>query len=396
MKPVSLKFEHYILIAIVILVSASLFFCWRSPVARALRNGEPVNVLVVGTDLVENTRHSDTLVFLNYSPVDRFLNIISIPRDTRYTPEKYRFSRINEIYAWHYRKTNDSMLACREVTKAVEQLLQNRVAIPFCVQVDYDSFRKMIDLAGGIIIDVEEAMDYDDNAGNLHIHFKPGAQHLDGKQALEYVRYRGKAGDIGRVYRQQRFMKAVLNRLKNPLLMMRLPRVAQVINANIRTNLSFWDILSVTLELKDLRPANIRLTQLPGTPNREYWEVSPENCAGLMDKILLSSGTATAPVSRVRVEVWNASGKNRLAERVNWTLRQKGYDVVEWGTLKIHQKKTLIQDITGDLRAAQHISSILSCGEVVTRYNTKRFVDISVILGEDCNVDSETTDKLKR
>ena len=392
-----LKFEHYILFCVVILVSVSLFLCWRSPVTRALRDGKPVNLLVIGTDLVENSRHSDTLVFLSYSPANRFLNIISIPRDTHFSPAGYRFSRINEIYAYHYRKTNDSLLASGEVKTAVEQVLQNKVTIPYSIQVDYDSFRKLIDLAGGIFLDVDDAMHYDDNAGDLHIHFEPGIQHLNGQQALEYVRYRGKAGDIGRVFRQQRFLKAVLSRLNNPFLLMRLPQVVKVVSANIQTNLTFWDILSGTLELKDLRASNIRLTQLPGVPNREYWEASPENCAGLLDKIFPSSGTVTAvPPARMRVEVWNASGKHRLADRVNWILRSNGYDVVEWGTLNVIQKKTLIKDLTGDLRSAQQIASILSCGEVVTRYDTKRFVDMSVILGEDCNVKEETIDKLKR
>jgi LCP family protein required for cell wall assembly len=381
-----LKVEHYILLGIALLVGLTLYLSWTSPFARAIRNGELINGLVIGTDWVDYARHSDTLIFANYDPTRRFLNIISIPRDTHFSPPGYTFHRINEIYAYHYRTKKNDVLACQEVRQSVELLLQNRVAIPYYIQFDYSSFRKFIDLLGGVTIDVEEPMHYDDSAGNLHIHFEPGVHHMNGQQALEYVRYRGKAGDIGRVYRQQRFFKAALARLKNPLVLIKLPGIIRTMAAEIRTNLTLWDMIAGALELKDLHTADIRLAQLPGAPNRDYWEVDQENCAGLLDKIYPSTSTAVSQGPKVRVEVWNASGKNKLAEKVNWILRQKGFDVVDWGTFSVSQKKTLIKDLTGDLRTAQRISNIIECGEVVTRYDAKRFVDISVILGEDCTI----------
>ena len=381
-----LKTEHFLLIIVAALVAACLYFSWTSPVARAIRNGETINGLIIGTDYVDYARHSDTLIFASFAPRDRFLNIISIPRDTRFSPEGYSFQRINQVYTYHFRTKKNEYLACQEVRSAVEQLFQGRVAIPYYVQVDYASFRKFIDLIGGVTIDVDEPMHYDDNAGGLHIHLEPGKRHLNGQQALEYVRYRGKAGDIGRVFRQQRFIKAVLAKFKNPVLLLRLPRLVKTITTDAKTNLSFWDVLAGVLELKDMHSSDIRLAQLPGAPRRDYWEVDHENCTGLFDRILPSTGAAIAAGPKIRVEVWNASGKNKLADRVNWILRRHGYDVVEWGTLSVSQKKTLIKDLTGDLRSAQRISDIISCGEVVTRYDGKRFVDISVILGEDCEV----------
>jgi anionic cell wall polymer biosynthesis LytR-Cps2A-Psr (LCP) family protein len=65
--------------------------------------------------------------------------------------------------------------------------------------VDYALFCKAIDAVGGIEIEVEEPMHYDDSAGNLHIHFEPGRYLFNGQKALEYIRYRGNAGDTGRI-----------------------------------------------------------------------------------------------------------------------------------------------------------------------------------------------------
>jgi LCP family protein required for cell wall assembly len=388
MKRFQLTIEHIILIITAVLTALSISWCWASPVARALRNGTPINGLIIGTDLVDYARHSDTLIFARYVPEEQFLNIISIPRDTHFSPPGYHFRRINEVFAYHYRTKKSDRAACHEVIAAVELLLQNRAVIPFYVQINYASFRTFIDLIGGITVDIDEPMHYDDNAGNLHIHFEPGKQHLNGQQALEYVRYRGKAGDLGRVFRQQRFIKAVLARFKNPVTVLRLPQIVRTVTADIHTNLSFWDLLTAVMELKDLKPADIRLAQLPGEPRGDYWEIDDQNCTGLFDRIFVTTGTPASQTvmvgPRVRVEVWNASGKNKLADRVNWMLRKQGYDVVEWGTISVNQKKSIIKDLTGNLRPAQRIADILQCGEVITRYDARRLVDISVILGEDC------------
>lgn len=365
-------------------VTASIYLSFASPIARAVRNGETINAVVLGTDLVDYARHTDTIIFLSYAPAVRFLNIISIPRDTRFSPQGYHFNRVNEVYAYHYRTTKNDHHACRETAAAVEQLLDSRVAIPYYLQIDYNSFRAFIDSIGGITLDIDEPMHHDDAAGNLHIHFEPGRQHLSGQQALEYVRYRGPAGDIGRVFRQQQFLKAALSRFKNPLSLIRLPQIVASVTGDIRTNLTFWDMMVLALEARALTADNIRLAQLPGTPQRNYWNVDADNRRGMLDQILPSTGTAVAAGPLVRVEVWNASGTNRLADTVNWMLREQGFDVVEWGTLSVVQKKTLIKDLTGNLRAAQQVAGIIGCGEVITRYDNKRFADIAVTLGEDC------------
>lgn len=382
-----IRADHVILAVVTVLVAVSIYFSAASPIARLVRNGEPINGLLLGTDWVDYARHSDTLVFVNYNPKNRFLNLVSIPRDTHFSPEGLRLSRINEVYAYSYRTKKDDNYACRQTSLAVEQLFGSRVNIPYYVQINYSGFKKFIDLVGGADIDIEEPMSYDDNAQNLHIHFDAGHHHLDGARALEFVRFRGKSGDLGRVYRQQRFLKSVLSKFRNPVLIARMPQIADIIFTEVKTNLSFWDMLVCIIELRDLRTNDIRLAQLPGAPRHDLlWEVDTDNCAGLFDKILCSTSTAAVQGPKVRIEVWNASSKPKLAEKVTWILRNSGFDVTNYGTYAASQKKTLIKDLTGDLRSAQKIAEIISCGEVVTRYDAKRFVDISVTLGEDCNV----------
>ncbi|MFH1369066.1 MAG: LCP family protein [Elusimicrobiota bacterium] len=391
-----LKLNHYILFAIVILAGFSIYLSWTSPLSRAVRKGERINAIIIGTDWVDYARHSDTLMFISYDPRTRFLDVISIPRDTHFTPSGYHFRKINEIYAYHFKQKQNDRAACKELQAAVEELFQGRIAIPYYFRIDYAGFKKFIDYLGGVTIDIEEPMHYDDNWGKLHIHFDPGKQRLNGQRALEYVRYRGVAGDIGRIYRQQRFVKAVLARSKNPSLLFRLPQIVKAASQNVCTNFSLWDMMVGSLEMKDVSLKNVRLAQLPGKPKRDYWDIDYDNTNALLDRIFPSTGTVVSTGPRMRVEVWNASGKNGLAEKVCWILRKNGYDVTDWGTYSIRQKRTVITDLTDNLRSAQKISEIIGCGEVITRYDNKHFVDIRVMLGEDCIAGAGTETKFRK
>ena len=59
------------------------------------------------------------------------------------------------------------------------------------------------------LMSIPRRMNYDDPYQDLHIHFEPGLQHLDGERALEYVRWRGDArADLARVERQRGFLEA--------------------------------------------------------------------------------------------------------------------------------------------------------------------------------------------
>jgi polyisoprenyl-teichoic acid--peptidoglycan teichoic acid transferase len=376
--------DQYILFFMTGLIALSIYLSWTSPIARAVRSGKMINGLVIGTDYVDYCRHSDTLLFLNYDSGARFLTVMSIPRDTKFSPAAYNFRKINEVYAYHHKKDKNDIAACNETRNAIEELLQKKVSIPYFVQIDYASFKKSVDLIGGVDIDVEEPMSYDDSAGNLHIHFEAGKHHLNGEQALEYVRFRGVAGDVGRIFRQQMFFKNTVKKFKNPLLFMKLANILKISSTEIKTNLNFWDVLVTFLELKDLSFKDIRLTQLPGNPVNGYWVVDQEDTQGLLFKLYNSSSSYVSTGPMVRVEIWNASGKDKLAEKATWMLRREGFDVIEWGTFSVIQKKTLIKDMTGDLRSAQKIGRIISCGEVVTRYDAKSLANISVTLGEDC------------
>jgi LCP family protein required for cell wall assembly len=96
--------------------------------------------------------------------------------------------------------------------KAVEDLLGIR--IDRVMALDFDAFQQMVDLVGGVEVFVDKKMDYDDNAGHLHIHLKPGRQIMNGYNAMCFVRMRHSDSDFMRSARQHEFIEAFKNTIK--------------------------------------------------------------------------------------------------------------------------------------------------------------------------------------
>jgi LCP family protein required for cell wall assembly len=85
-----------------------------------------------------------------------------------------------------------------------------QVRIDHFAVVDFAGFKSIIDAIGGI--DVEVSQDTTDPFGD---HFRRGVNHLNGTQALGYVRQRYglEAGDLDRVKRQQNLLRSVMTKL---------------------------------------------------------------------------------------------------------------------------------------------------------------------------------------
>lgn len=403
---------------IVILVVCALWVSWRNPISCTIRKQQPIFGILVGTDWVDYARHSDTIILARYEPGSRSLDLLSIPRDTKINFPELRVKRINEIYAYAYRTKKDHDIACKELIKAVQRLLFSHLLstgslspetvpqIPYYVQVDYKGFRKMIDLLGGVEVTIDEPMHYDDNWGNLHIHFDPGQTLLNGQKALEYIRFRGFTGDFGRVVRQQEFLLNVLNRFKNPINIFKLPQIIWTSLSSTKTNLGWMGKLMILWELKDLRKERIRLMQLPGKASRDgFWIVDEEgmNATAMFlatgkgnpeeksftsseDQNISKKESENANLqSKITVEVWNASSKKGLALEVVRKLRTAGFDVVKWGNYESRQMRTFVRDHAGEIQQARSIANLLASPkiEVFTRLEANPLVDIEVVLGED-------------
>ena len=187
-------------------------------------------VLIMGVDKREDdVGRSDTLMIATIDPRLDQATLLSIPRDTRVKIRGRGYDKINAAFAYGGVRLTES---------TVENFLG--IDIDHYVLINTNSFVKIIDAIGGVDIDVEKRMYYEDpwdDNGGLVIDLYPGEQHMDGKTAVTYVRYRDSEGDIGRVKRQQAFMAACMDKITSPEIVTRIPKIAREVIEAVETDM---------------------------------------------------------------------------------------------------------------------------------------------------------------
>lgn len=193
------------------------------------------NIVVMGVDERSgDVGRSDTLFVVMLDPKTDKHALLSIPRDTLVKIKGHGWDKINHAYAFGGHK------ATRET---VENFLG--IKINNYVLIDFKGFVGLVDAIGGVDIDVEQAMHYSDpydGKGGLIINIPKGKQHLDGKHAIQYARYRDEEGDIGRIKRQQKFMRAFYTKLLEPATLLNAPNIMQSMASMVKTDLSITDL----------------------------------------------------------------------------------------------------------------------------------------------------------
>ena len=245
------------------------------------------NILLLGADEVEqNSRHSDTIMAAVIDVKAVKITLFSIPRDTLVNYGG-REMKINTIYASVFIK-NGHAAAADEVRKEVERL--TGLSIPYYFLVDYGAVEEMVDLFGGIKLDIKKNMNYTDVAGGLYIDFKPGIQKLDGKAAVKYLRFRSDPmADLGRIERQQKFVAAFLDKAKTRLSLDKIPKVYSIIKRNLKTNVPVETVLRLYVAFKNYRLSDAWMLTLPGEPvsinGVSYWKTDARETRTALRKL---------------------------------------------------------------------------------------------------------------
>jgi len=150
------------------------------------------------------------------------------------------------------------------------------VPIDKYVVVDAVGLKKLAEIAGPVDILVEKNMNYVDHAAGLRVALKPGMQSLNPQGVEEYVRYRHDAkGDIGRIERQQWFLRQVSKKLQDPRIILKLPEIYQCATESVVTDLSVDDMAKLAAFGKDLKMNQIETAMVPGkavmVDGGSYW-----------------------------------------------------------------------------------------------------------------------------
>ena len=228
-----------------------------------------INILVLGVDeRADDVGRSDTSFVVTLDTEAKKITVLSIPRDSRVKIAGHGWDKFNHAFAFGGLPLSKS---------TAENLLG--VSIHYTVTIDFKGFMRMIGALGGITIDVEKRMRYSDpydDDGGLVIDLYPGVQRLSGKEAIKYVRYRDEEGDIGRVARQQKFLKALLKELASPQTVVRLPELAKEFYGAVKTDMPLSKILKLLPAVQEAASSGLATATVPGAPlwikEVSYWQ----------------------------------------------------------------------------------------------------------------------------
>jgi LCP family protein required for cell wall assembly len=326
---------------------------------------------------------SDSMLLIRFNPQTGQLVVLSLPRDTR-TYVRGSLTKLNEANAY-----GGPALAAESVSD-----LLGGVAVDRYVRINVQGVEKLIDALGGVTVTVPQDMKYQDDSQHLYINLKAGEQKLNGNQSLQFLRFRYDAnGDIGRIQRQQTFMRALAEQTINPATIARLPKILSVIQSNVDTNLSVEELLALLGYASQVNRSNVQMLMLPGnfsSPseyNVSYWLPSYGDIDTLVDQYF-GFGTQTVSnnpdPSRVRIAIQDSTNNPVAVQALTQTLRDSGYsNVYVDKDLQTPLPTSRIVAQRGDMATAEMVQRFLAIGEARVESTGALNSDITIQLGQD-------------
>ncbi|WP_028608654.1 LCP family protein [Paenibacillus harenae] len=198
------------------------------PVSMTEKKQDPFAVLLLGVDQRGNeTGRSDTMIYTVVRPEDGELLMVSIPRDTyvEIAGKGYE-DKITHAYAF-----GGAGMAMDTVGKLFDAPIHHYASINF------EGFRKVIDKLGGISLPIEEDMVNDDYDHEKFV-IKAGQDTYNGRDTLNYVRYREDAGgDMNRTERHQIFLTQLMDKAKQMNQWSKIPDLIDIMGDNFSTDM---------------------------------------------------------------------------------------------------------------------------------------------------------------
>jgi LCP family protein required for cell wall assembly len=236
----------------------------ESMIIRSWEGNERFTVLVMGMDQRPGefgmSFRTDTMILISLDPDTNRVGMLSIPRDLYVEIPGYRLERINAAYGL------GELEGPGGGPRLAMQTVQYNFGIPVneYVVVNFETFIRVIDLIGGIDVEVQQAI-YDPEYPDMNYGYDPfyldaGWQHLDGATALKYARSRHTTDDIDRSRRQQQVLYAIRDRVTTmnqiPELALQAPRLWAELSGGIDTGLSLDQVLELAWWVKDIPREN--------------------------------------------------------------------------------------------------------------------------------------------
>ena len=328
---------------------------------------------------------SDTMLLVRFDPVQEKLTVLSIPRDTRTYIDGYGIGKIN-----HANYQGGPALSASSVSE-----LLGGVEIDRYVRVNVQGVEKLIDALGGVTVDIPKDMKYNDFSQHFYVNLKKGQQHLNGDQAMQFLRFRYDGlGDIARVQRQQMLMRSIVEQALRPATIVKVPQILDVIKSHLDTNLTIKELMALSSFAAKTNRSDLQMIMLPGDFNSpqekvSYWvpdERRIEQVVGQHFDIYAGdyNSREARELTDVRIAIQNTLDNERPARKLLAALQKAGYNRSYISrSLPETLEVTKIIAQAGDDLAAKNIRAQLGIGEVLVESTGVLNSDITIKVGQD-------------
>lgn len=240
-------------------------------------NENIINFLCLGIDKdvpIEEKRTgdieglADAVLLASVDVEDGLVQLLAIPRDTivpvKVMDSQGRFERNENVQiTMQYAYGRTAKESCELMTDTVSNLLFRLPIQRYC-SINFEAVPTLNDAIGGVDVDVLE-----DIYGEHCTLYAGTTEHLEGYEALDYIRWRDEwvaESSMGRLERQKQYMSNYFNQAKDAVKKdLTLPvKVFQELDANMCTNITVEDITYLVPELLDITLDTENIAMVPG------------------------------------------------------------------------------------------------------------------------------------
>jgi LCP family protein required for cell wall assembly len=366
----------------------------------------PLNVLLLGTDERPDEGgplRTDTMILLSLDPTGQSLGMLSLPRDLWVPiPGQGTTAKINTAY---------TLGAQNNYPGGGPQLAKDTVSsfigrpVDYYVRVNFDGFREIIDLIGGIDINVPYTIHDEEyptvDYGVETFHLEAGLQHLDGETALKYARTRHGDSDYSRARRQQDIIRAIANKVLNagmiPQLLAKAPQILVSAQNTVQTDIPIPTGVEMAKLVNNSSMREIRQLVLDSHYGEEtyssdgQWILMPDRAQVrvALEQFFSPAAAAVAAANGgpLRVEVLNGTSQAGVAAATAELLKTQGWDVVSVGDAdRKDYVQTIVINYAAPAASVQKISTDLSLEPNLATLDgltAQSSVDLRIVVGSD-------------
>ncbi|MFA7309104.1 MAG: LCP family protein [Patescibacteria group bacterium] len=344
---------------------------------------------------------TDTIMVASIDVKNKSVAMISVPRDLYIPVKSFDHAKINSVYSLGKESFESEDRAIALVKETVSDFLG--VPIHYYVRVDFAGFEKIIDLLGGVTVDVKKDL-YDgefpdkDMEGYDAYFISKGIHTLNGEDALKYARSRHSTSDFDRARRQQDIIvasrEAALKK-ENLLDIKKMNEILTVLAEHIRTDLQVGEIQALAKIAKTIPNQNFSSKVIDDGNEgllyadryEEMYVLVPydDKFTSVHQFVKQYFKDPFLSMEESRIAVRNGSGVVGVGQKLADELKEGGFNIVDVSNSEKKYTQTFMYDYSNNLKkyTIQFLQNRLKQAPVVQLDKEDKGYDIEIIIGQD-------------